>query len=80
MDDRDKKIQELEQSLARRARWFDRLQTQFRDLTLEANDLRQQVANLTKERDSILGDVTKLKAQVDELSAKLPQNTGIIIP
>ena len=80
MDEKDKKIQELEQSLARRARWFDRLQAQFSDLTMEANDLRQQVADLTKERDTLLGDVTKLKAQVDELSAKLPATPGIIIP
>ena len=80
MDDKDKKIAELEQSLARRQRWFNRLQEQFGALDAEAEELRQKIAELTKERDSLLGDVTKLNALVAELEAKLPPAPKIIMP
>ena len=80
MDDRDKKIAELSQSLERRKIWFDRLQQQYGELNEETNLLRQRVEELTRERDSLLGDVTKLKARVAELEAKLPISPGIILP
>ena len=80
MDDRDKKIAELELSLKHRKTWFDRLQDQYTELNEETNLLRQRVEELARERDSLLGDVTKLKARVAELEAKLPVSPGIILP
>ena len=80
MDDKDKKIEELTKSLARRERWFARLNVQYSDLAAEAEELRQRIAELTKERDDLLGDVTKLKALVAELEAKLAPMPKIILP
>lgn len=80
MDEKDKKIAELSESLERRQRWFNRLQGQYAELNAEADDLRQRNAELTRERDSLLGDVTKLKARVAELEAKMPPEPNIIIP
>ena len=80
MDDKDKKIEELTASLERRKRWFERLQTHYNELNAETEELRQKVAELTRERDSLLGDVTKLQALVADLKAKLPQEPQIIMP
>lgn len=80
MDEKDKKIEELTASLERRQRWFNRLQGQYAELNAEAEELRQKVADLTRERDSLLGDVTKLNARVAELEAKLPPGPEIILP
>ena len=80
MDEKDKKIAELTHSIERRQRWFDRLQGQYAELSAEADDLRQRISELTRERDSLLGDVTKLKARIDELEAKLPPEPRIILP
>lgn len=80
MDDKDKKIEELTASLERWKRWFKRLQTHYNELDAETEELRQKVAELTRERDSLLGDVTKLQALVAELKAKLPQEPQIIMP
>lgn len=80
MDDKDKKIEELTASLGRRKRWFERLQSQYNELNAETEELRQKVAELTRERESLLGDVTKLQALVAELEAKLPPEPKIIMP
>ena len=80
MDEKDKRIAELENSLERRQRWFNRLQTQYAELNAETEELRQRVADLSQERDALLGDVTKLKALVAELEAKLPPEPKIILP
>ena len=80
MDEKDKRIAELENSLERRQRWFNRLQTQYAELNAETVELRQRVADLSQERDALIGDVTKLKARIDELEAKLPPEPRIILP
>ena len=80
MDEKDKKIEELTASLERWKRWFNRLQNQYNELAAETEELRQKVAGLTRERDSLLGDVTKLNALVAELEAKLPPAPKIIMP
>ena len=80
MDEKDKRIAELEKSLERRQRWFNRLQTQYAELNAETEELRQRVADLSQERDALIGDVTKLKALVAELEAKLPPEPKIIVP
>ena len=80
MDEKDKRIAELENSLERRQRWFNRLQTQYAELNAETEELRQRVADLSQERDALIGDVTKLKARIDELEAKLPPEPRIILP
>ena len=80
MDEKDKRIAELEKSLERRQRWFNRLQTQYAELNAETEELRQRVADLSQERDALIGDVTKLKALVAELEAKLPPEPKIILP
>ena len=80
MDEKDKRIAELENSLERRQRWFNRLQTQYAELNAETEELRQHVADLSQERDALIGDVTKLKALVAELEAKLPPEPKIILP
>lgn len=80
MDEKDKRIAELENSLERRQRWFNRLQTQYAELNAETEELRQRVADLSQERDALIGDVTKLKALVAELEAKLPPEPKIILP
>lgn len=80
MDEKDKRIAELENSLERRQRWFNRLQGQYAELNAEAEELRQHVADLSQERDALIGDVTKLKALVAELEAKLPPEPKIILP
>lgn len=63
-------IEELKKSLGRWKAWFNRLQSQYDALNAETEGLRQRVEELTKERDSLLGDVTKLKALTAELEAK----------
>ena len=78
--EKDKRIAELENSLERRQRWFNRLQTQYAELNAETEELRQRVADLSQERDALIGDVTKLKALVAELEAKLPPEPKIILP
>ena len=80
MDDKDTKIEELTKSVARRQRWLDRLQGQYAELFAEAEELRRKNADLTRERDSLLGDVTKLNARVAELEAKQPPERQIILP
>jgi len=80
MDEKDKKIAELEQSLARRQRWFDQLKRQYAELNVETEALRQKADDLARERESLLGDVVKLKALVAELEAKLPAEPRIILP
>lgn len=80
MDEKDKKIAELEQSLARRQRWFDQLKRQYAELNAETETLRQKADDLARERESLLGDVVKLKALVAELEAKLPAEPRIILP
>ena len=80
MEDTGRKIAELTQSLERRQRWFNRLQNQYNELNAETEGLREKVADLTRERDSLLGDVTKLKALVAEHEAKHKQETKIILP
>ena len=80
MDEKDKRIAELENSLERRQRWFNRLQTQYAELNAETEELRQHVADLSQARDTLIGDVTKLKALVAELEAKLPPEPKIILP
>lgn len=80
MDEKDKRIEELTASLERRKRWFDRLQGQYAELNAEVEELRLKNEELTRERDTLLGDVTKLKALAAELEAKLPPEPNIIIP
>ena len=80
MDEKDKRIAELEQSLARRQRWFDQLKVQYAELNVETEALRQKADDLARERESLLGDVVKLKALVAELEAKLPAEPRIILP
>ena len=80
MDEKDKRIAELEQSLARRQRWFDQLKVQYAELNVEKEALRQKADDLARERESLLGDVVKLKALVAELEAKLPAEPRIILP
>lgn len=79
MDEKDKKIAELEAAVARRQRWFDMLQAQYAELNTETEALRQKADDLARERDSLLGDVTKLHARVAELEAKLPPEPQIIL-
>lgn len=79
-DGKDRRIAELETSLARRMRWFDRLNQQYAELNTETDELRRRVENLTRERDTLLGDITKLKALVAELEAKQPKTPEIILP
>lgn len=64
-------IAELKQKLKRREIWFERLQADYRELSDEVEKLREEVERLTRERDEALGDVTKLKAQVDEYASAL---------
>ena len=80
MENKEQTIAELSQSLERRKRWFDRLQHQYAVLDAEAEELRQKVGELSRERDSLLGDITKLKARVAELEAQIPQPPDIILP
>ena len=80
MENKEQTIAELSQSLERRKRWFDRLQHQYAVLDAEAEELRQKVEELSRERDSLLGDITKLKARVAELEAQIPQPPDIILP
>ena len=80
MNEKDKRIAELEQSLARRQRWFDQLKVQYAELNVETEALRQKADDLARERESLLGDVVKLKALVAELEAKLPAEPRIILP
>ena len=70
MDEKEKQIEELIQSRERWQVWFSRLQNKYNELDKEKERLRQRVEELTKERDSLLGDVTKLKALTAELEAK----------
>ena len=64
-------IAELKQKLKRREIWFERLQADYRELSDEAEKLREEVERLTRERNEAIGDVTKLKAQVDEYASAL---------
>ena len=76
----EEKMNEAEKRAERWKRWFDRLQGQYAELDAETKELRKKVADLTRERDGLLGDVTKLTARVAELEAKLPQEPTIILP
>lgn len=64
-------IAELKQKLKRREIWFERLQADYRELSDEVEKLREEVERLTRERNEAIGDVTKLKAQVDEYASAL---------
>ena len=81
MDDHEKRIAELEKSLERKQRWLKRIQEDYAELYDESKTQAERIQELEKERDSLLGDVTKLKALVAELEAKLPrEESRIIIP
>ena len=80
MDEKEKQIEELIQSRERWQVWFSRLQNKYNELDKEKERLRQRVEELTKERDSLLGDVTKLKALNAELEAKQKTDIRIITP
>jgi len=73
-------IAELKQKLKRREVWFERLQADYAELNAETENLREEVERLKKERDEALGDNTKLKAEIDTLSAKLNLPGNIILP
>lgn len=72
-------ISELLSQIARRDRWLERLRAQYDELYKQHNALQEELSRVGKERDSLQGDVLKLKAKVADLEAKLPSEPNIIL-
>ena len=64
-------IAELKQAVNRWKTWFERIKADYSELKAQFDEAKEENARLTRERDEALGDVTKLKAQVDEYASAL---------
>ena len=69
--EQSKEIAELEQAVKRWKTWYDRVNNDFAELKVLVDEIREENARLTRERDELLGDNTKLKAQIDEYASAL---------
>ena len=76
--EQSKEIAELEQAVKRWKTWYERVKNDFAELKVLVDEIREENARLTRERDELLGDNMKLKARIDELEAKLPPEGGLI--
>lgn len=74
-----KEISELLSQIARRDRWLERLRAQYDELYKQHNALLEESSRVSKERDSLLGDVLKLNAKVADLEARRPSEPNIIL-
>lgn len=67
----NKEIAELKLQVAHRDRWLQRARNDYAELKAAFDSLQEEHDRLKKERDELLGDNTKLKAQVDEYASAL---------
>ena len=79
--EQSKEIAELEQAVKRWKTWYERVKNDFAELKVLVDEIREENAQLTRERDELLGDNMKLKARIDELEAQItPPGKTIILP
>lgn len=76
--EQSKEVEELTQAVNRWKNWYNRVNNDYAALKGQFDELQEENARLTKERDELLGDTMKLKARIDELEAKLPPEGGLI--